>query len=465
MPGSSAIEQIDRSQGGDTLIEVVVAMLLLGVVILGLVPLFSQVRIRQLKDTSRVAAYNLAVSQIEAIKSAHFGTAVAWAASTAYNVGDEVRPNVPNGHIYRCTPQAGTSGATEPDWPIVNEATVTDGGVTWQESGGSGMGTYTTVGGNIVYGDPPGQFPQQSPPIPDPQNPGIVYNMSTQIRWKPDPSKSTIDPTQISYNDYKDITVEVKAQDQNGAQTYQDVTLNTMVAGENEWGGLPGGNIQVIAVNGTVPINDSSDPNYYVGNMKVDLTGPDSNPATYEMLTDDANGNMPGVFFVLLPTPQSYNTYLMTAYDNPDYDNNNGVMMVLPSQSSQSVQLTPYQTAPPLIFQVAPASTLVLSFNGSQGPFNGTVELECDDIEYPDNTVFDKIWSLSGTSSWTCPIYLWPAGTYWQQDSFGSKDYYNLTITPSTGSGCTTVSYPPGLDHTQLTLPPGKPTTINVNLS
>jgi type II secretory pathway pseudopilin PulG len=461
MPGSGKIKQIDRSQVGDTLIEVVVAMLVLGIIILDLVPLYSQVRVHEIMDTTRVAAYNLAESQIEAIKSAHFGTAVAWAASTAYNVGDEVRPNVPNGHIYRCT-QEGTSGASEPDWPIGD--TVTDGSVTWQEAGGSGMGTYTAVSGNIVYGDPPGQFPQQSS-ISDPQNPGIVYNMSTQIRWKPDPSKSTTDSTQINYNDYKDITVEVKAQNQDGTRTYQDVTLNTMVAAENEWGGLPGGNIRVIAVNGTV---SSDDPNYYVGNMKVDLTGPSGdNHTTYEMLTDNASGDMPGVFFTLLPTPYPSNTYLMTAYDNPNYDNNNDVMMVLPSQSSQSVQLTPYQTAPPLTFQVAPASTLILNFTGST--FNGTVELECDDagIDYklpPGTTYFNPLTGTtssnsSGTTSLNI-INLWPAGSGWVNDTFGDNNYYTLTVTLSPGSNYTNVSYP-----SEITLTPGKTTTINVTLS
>ena len=37
-----------------------------------------------------------------------------------------------NGHLYRCI-VAGTTNATEPSWPLTENATVTDGGVTWQE--------------------------------------------------------------------------------------------------------------------------------------------------------------------------------------------------------------------------------------------------------------------------------------------------------------------------------------------
>lgn len=61
-------------------------------------------------------------------------SATAWAASTAYAVGDVVRPTVATGHCYRCI-VAGTSGATEPTWPTVNGQNVTDGTVTWDEIG------------------------------------------------------------------------------------------------------------------------------------------------------------------------------------------------------------------------------------------------------------------------------------------------------------------------------------------
>ena len=63
----------------------------------------------------------------------------AWAASTAYTVGQTISPPSANGHIYRCT-VAGNSGATPPStWPT-DGSTVTDGGVTWQD-----MGTQTSI--------------------------------------------------------------------------------------------------------------------------------------------------------------------------------------------------------------------------------------------------------------------------------------------------------------------------------
>lgn len=57
-----------------------------------------------------------------------------WAAATAYAYGDEIIPATRNGRRYICA-VAGTSGATEPDWPINAFSTVVDGTVTWEEAG------------------------------------------------------------------------------------------------------------------------------------------------------------------------------------------------------------------------------------------------------------------------------------------------------------------------------------------
>jgi len=54
-----------------------------------------------------------------------------WQASTSYAVGDLVHPPTTNGCIYECT-VAGTSGSTEPGWQTTQDATFTDGGVTWK---------------------------------------------------------------------------------------------------------------------------------------------------------------------------------------------------------------------------------------------------------------------------------------------------------------------------------------------
>jgi len=60
--------------------------------------------------------------------------ATARANTTAYLVGDVVRPATPNGHLYRCI-IAGTSGGSPPTFPTVSGNTVADGSVTWAEIG------------------------------------------------------------------------------------------------------------------------------------------------------------------------------------------------------------------------------------------------------------------------------------------------------------------------------------------
>lgn len=53
-----------------------------------------------------------------------------WIASNAYVLTDYVAPTTSTGLRYECT-TAGTSGTTEPDWPIEPGETVTDGTVVW----------------------------------------------------------------------------------------------------------------------------------------------------------------------------------------------------------------------------------------------------------------------------------------------------------------------------------------------
>jgi hypothetical protein len=55
-----------------------------------------------------------------------------WIASTAYNLGDIRKPSQPNrnGFRYRVT-TAGTTGSSEPTWPLEIGATVTDGSAIW----------------------------------------------------------------------------------------------------------------------------------------------------------------------------------------------------------------------------------------------------------------------------------------------------------------------------------------------
>lgn len=62
----------------------------------------------------------------------------AWAGSTAYVVGDIVRPTSADGHIYRCV-VAGTSHSVEPTWVTTygRETAETSGSVVWANFGDS----------------------------------------------------------------------------------------------------------------------------------------------------------------------------------------------------------------------------------------------------------------------------------------------------------------------------------------
>lgn len=57
-------------------------------------------------------------------------TATTWVASTAYTVGDAVKPAVANGFIYVVT-TAGTSGGTAPTWSTTEGTAVADGSIVW----------------------------------------------------------------------------------------------------------------------------------------------------------------------------------------------------------------------------------------------------------------------------------------------------------------------------------------------
>lgn len=52
--------------------------------------------------------------------------------STAVTVGQTTIPATPNGRMYRCT-TAGTTGAGEPTWGVVDGGTTADGGAVWTE--------------------------------------------------------------------------------------------------------------------------------------------------------------------------------------------------------------------------------------------------------------------------------------------------------------------------------------------
>jgi hypothetical protein len=79
-----------------------------------------------------INVYGLSTQQLDPYGQKPLGAP--WLSSTAYLVGEYVQPTATggNGHLYRCV-VAGATQAAEPAWPLAENATVTDGGVTWQE--------------------------------------------------------------------------------------------------------------------------------------------------------------------------------------------------------------------------------------------------------------------------------------------------------------------------------------------
>lgn len=102
---------------------------------------------------SRIATANLLV--ITEGQPANFIDAsdpAAWAASTAYALGDVRRPTTRNGFVYEVT-TAGTSAATEPAWPTTLGATVTDGTVVWTCRANATLGSIAVDGTDFTLAD------------------------------------------------------------------------------------------------------------------------------------------------------------------------------------------------------------------------------------------------------------------------------------------------------------------------
>lgn len=78
-------------------------------------------------------------------------SASAWQASTAYAVGDIVRPTSANGHLYMCI-IAGTSGGSEPTWDTTPGQDTTDNTVTWDEMGRAYVALISDAASGVDFG-------------------------------------------------------------------------------------------------------------------------------------------------------------------------------------------------------------------------------------------------------------------------------------------------------------------------
>lgn len=104
-------------------------------------------------DISPTAGGN-ALTSISVTETTANSWSDAWTASTAYAVGQVIRPATGNGNLYRAA-VAGTSGSSAPSFPTVFGETVTDSGVTWVNCGTSitvftaGTATFNAASGTI----------------------------------------------------------------------------------------------------------------------------------------------------------------------------------------------------------------------------------------------------------------------------------------------------------------------------
>lgn len=76
----------------------------------------------------------------------------AWAVSTAYSLGDAVRPTTRNGYNYECT-TAGTSGGSEPAWPTTPGGTVNDGTAVWTARTARQLADTAMAGTDFTHAD------------------------------------------------------------------------------------------------------------------------------------------------------------------------------------------------------------------------------------------------------------------------------------------------------------------------
>ncbi|MCG8506191.1 MAG: hypothetical protein MI755_16425 [Sphingomonadales bacterium] len=81
-----------------------------------------------------------------------------WAASTAYQIGDAVRPATRDGNVYECT-TAGTSGGSEPTFDVTPGNTTNDNGVVWTARASKAYAAQAMVAGDfsIANGDTSGR--------------------------------------------------------------------------------------------------------------------------------------------------------------------------------------------------------------------------------------------------------------------------------------------------------------------
>ncbi|HUN53858.1 MAG TPA: type II secretion system protein [Smithella sp.] len=127
---------------GFTLIEVIITLVAIALVAAMMAVYFGTSIEQSSSPIAKLKAAENLNKIMEKITANYNNTPATWSPSTAYTLSSNTDPPTVvlpteanrNGVQYICTTQ-GTSGATEPTWPITVGSTVNDGGVVWTFSG------------------------------------------------------------------------------------------------------------------------------------------------------------------------------------------------------------------------------------------------------------------------------------------------------------------------------------------
>jgi len=139
------------NKSGFTLIEIIITVVVVAIFGSMVLTFLSKSLVDSSEPVKRLQKAS-DLNRIMANITADYNRYPKWRSGTSYAAGNFVIPTTRNGHFYASG--GGTSGSVEPgNWPTASAATVSDGGVTWTESGS--LPTLNTLQNNVnnkIYG-------------------------------------------------------------------------------------------------------------------------------------------------------------------------------------------------------------------------------------------------------------------------------------------------------------------------
>jgi prepilin-type N-terminal cleavage/methylation domain-containing protein len=123
--------QTGHNTRGFTLIEIIITLTVTAVLATMIYMYFGKAFSESVTPITRLQTSTSLQRVMENIR-ADYNVYPRWRSGAAYTTSSYIIPTNFNGHYYKCT-TAGTSGTTEPNWPLNSGGTVTDSGITWTE--------------------------------------------------------------------------------------------------------------------------------------------------------------------------------------------------------------------------------------------------------------------------------------------------------------------------------------------